>query len=267
LGKERAPFPSFWWLIAIALASASAGVGIAIASASPSPGKTQAALPLAQLVALGKNSASGLNDARVKTALVVATTKHAAENWLEPGAVSPGAPDPRAYLIVLRGRFICTHCSYPAGAKPPYGRSAQIIWVPGQGVSDFGLTQRVPGGLDDLGRVVKINLVPLAGPAPDLARTQQGAYHRCRGEHLSVHGTAGGSLNVTNLRVIRISCSRAAAAVRASSYEATPAGPLFASSGFSCSGPVGPPLPRAKPRYYHCNHRREMFEFLVPGFS
>jgi len=216
---------------------------------------------LAQLLALGKNSASGLNDARVKTALVVATTKHAAEKWLEPGAILPGAADPRAYPIVLRGRFICTHCSYPAGAKPPRGRSAQMIWVPGHGVSDFGLTQRVPGGLDELGRVVKINLVPPAVRAP------QGAYHRCRGEHLSVRGTAGGSLNVTNLRVIRLSCSRAAAAVRASSYEATPAGPLFASSGFSCSGPVGPPLPRAKPRYYHCNHRRERFEFLVPGFS
>lgn len=252
---------SFRRLIAIALASASTGVGIAIASASPNPGKTQATLPLAQLVALGKNTASGLNDARVKAALVVATTKHAAENWLESRAISPGAADPRAYLIVLRGRFICTHCSYPGGAKPPGGRSAQIIWVPGQGVSDFGLTQRVPGRPDRLGRVVKINLVPLAGPAPDLARTQQGAYHRCRGEHLSVRGTAEGSLNVTNLRVIRI------AAVRASSYEATPAGPLFTSPGFSCSGPAGPPLPGAKPRYYHYKDRRQMFEFLVPGFS
>jgi len=260
-------FPSFRWLIAIALVSASTGVGIAIASASREPGKTQATLPLAQLVALAKNSASGLNDARLKTALVVASTKHAAENWLEPGAISPGAADPRAYLIVLRGRFICTRCSYPAGAKPPRGRSAQIIWVPGQGVRDFGLTQRVPGGLDKLGRVVTINLVPPAVPAPDVARTQQGAYHRCRGEHLSVGGTAGGPLNLTNLRVIRISCSRAAAAVRASSYEATPAGPLFTSQGFRCGGPVGPPPPGAKPRYYHCNHRRQMFEFLVPGFS
>ena len=236
-------FLSFRWLIAIALASASTGVGIAIASASPNRGKAQATLPLAGLVALAKNSASGLSDARVKTMLVVVTTKHAAEDWLEPGAVSFGAADPRAYLVVLRGRFICTRCSYPAGAKPPRGGSAQIIWVPGQGVSDFGLTQRVPGRLDRLGRVVKINLVALAGPAPDLTRTQQAAYHRCRGEHLIVRGTAGGSLNVTNLRVIEISCSRAAAAVRAGSYEATPAGPLFTSPRFSCSGPVGPPPP------------------------
>jgi hypothetical protein len=260
-------FSSFRWLIAIALASASTGVGIAIASASSDPGKTEATIPLARLVALGENSASGLGDARVKTALVVATTKRAAESWLEPGAISPGGADSRAYVIVLKGRFICTSCSYPAGAKPPRGRSAQIVWVPGKGVSDFGLTQRAPGGLDELGRVVKIDLVRPAVRAPDRARTGQDAYHRCRGERLSVRGKAGGSLNVTRLRVVRISCSRAAAAVRASSYEATPAGPLFRSPGFSCSGPVGPRRQGARPRYYHCSHRRRTFEFLVPEFS
>ena len=105
-----------------------------------------------------------------------------------------------------------------------------------------------------------------------LARTQHRVYHRCKREELTVHGlsvrgTAEGSLTVTNLRVIGISCSRAAAAVRASSYEATPGGPLFTSPGFSCSGPVGPPPPGSKPRYYHCDHRRQRFEFLVPGFS
>ncbi len=258
---------SFLWLIAIALASASAGVGIAIASASPNPETTRAPLPLARLAALARKSARRLDDAHVKTALVVATTERAAENWLEPGAISPAAADPRAYLIVLRGRFICTQCSYPPGAKPPRGRSAQIVWVPGHGVSDFGLTQRVPGGLRKLGRVVKIELAAATGPAPEPGGTQQSAYHRCPGERLSVRGTMGGSLNVTSLRVIRISCSGAAAVVRASSYQATPGGPLFRMPRFSCSGPVGPPPPGAKPRYYHCNHRRQMFEFLVPGFS
>ncbi len=104
------------------------------------------------------------------------------------------------------------------------------------------------------------------------AHTQARAYHRCKREQLtvrglSVRGTAQGSLTVTNLRVIKISCSRAAAALRAGSYEATPGGPLFTSPGFSCSGPVGPPPPGAKPRYYHCGRRRRRFEFLVPGFS
>jgi len=99
------------------------------------------------------------------------------------------------------------------------------------------------------------------------ALTQQGAYHRCKREHLSVPGATGGSLAVTSLGVIRMSCSQAATAVRASSYEATPGGPLFTSPGFSCTGPVGPPPPGSKPRYYRCDHRRQRFEFIVPGFS
>jgi hypothetical protein len=113
---------------------------------------------------------------------------------------------------------------------------------------------------------------PLLLSSASFAHTQQRIYHRCKLEQLSVRGvsvrgTTEGSLTVTNLRVIGISCSRAAAAVRASSYEATPGGPLFTSPGFSCSGPVGPPPPGSKPRYYHCDHRRQRFEFLVPGFS
>jgi hypothetical protein len=112
----------------------------------------------------------------------------------------------------------------------------------------------------------------LLGVTAGSAHTQHRIYHRCRQGQLSVRGvsvrgTAGGSLNVTHLRVIRISCSRAAAAVRAGSYEATPGGPLFTAPGFSCSGPVGPPPPGSKPRYYHCNRRRQRLEFLVPGFS
>jgi hypothetical protein len=104
------------------------------------------------------------------------------------------------------------------------------------------------------------------------AHAQRRIYHSCKREQLSVRGlsvrgTAQGSLTVTKLRVIRISCSRAAAAVRAGSYEATPGGPLFTSPGFSCSGPVGPPPPGSKPRYYQCDRRRQRLEFLVPGFS
>jgi hypothetical protein len=112
----------------------------------------------------------------------------------------------------------------------------------------------------------------LCGVTVSFAHTQQRIYHRCAPEHLrvrglSVRGTAAGSLAVTRLRVTRISCSRAAAAVRAGSYEATPGGPLFTSPGFSCSGPVGPPPPGAALRYYRCDHRRQRFEFVVPGFS
>jgi hypothetical protein len=108
--------------------------------------------------------------------------------------------------------------------------------------------------------------------AASFAHTQNRVHHRCGREQLSVRGlsvrgTRQGSLTVNNLRVIGISCSRAASALRAGSYEATPGGPLFTAPGFTCSGPVGPPPPGSKPRYYHCCRRRQRFEFLVPGFS
>jgi hypothetical protein len=115
--------------------------------------------------------------------------------------------------------------------------------------------------------VATATLLLLVSAPGGFALTRQGTYQRCKREHLSVRGTAGGSLAVTGLRVIKMSCSRAAGAVRASTYEATPGGPPFTPPRFSCSGPVGPPPPGAKPRYYHCDERRHRFEFLVPGFS
>lgn len=105
------------------------------------------------------------------------------------------------------------------------------------------------------------------GTTSAIARTPQVAYQRCRHGHLSVAGARGTSLDVTNLRVSWISCKRVAAAVRAGTFEATPAGPLFSIPGFTCGEPVGPPPPGVKPRYYHCSHGRQRFEFLVPGFS
>jgi len=119
---------------------------------------TTAPVPVAQLVALARRSLPGLGDSTVTYASVVTTTKQAAENWLEPGSVPAGASNPRAYLVVLSGRFVCESCTRPSGASAPRGSSAQFVWVPGVGLSDFGLTPRVPPGLRHLGRVLKIYL-------------------------------------------------------------------------------------------------------------
>jgi hypothetical protein len=122
------------------------------ATASTGPG------PIAQLVALARRSLPGLGDSTVTYASVVATTKKAAENWLEPGSVPATGASPRAYLIVLHGRFVCQSCTRPSGARTTRGSSAQLVWVPGAGVTDVGLTPRVPTGLPHLGRVVRIYL-------------------------------------------------------------------------------------------------------------
>jgi hypothetical protein len=135
-----------------------------VAAASPARGKAQRTLPRTELVTIARSESSGLGDSHVKTALIVVTTKDAAENWMEPGAVPPGPANPRAYLIVLSGRFVCEACSVPAGAQLPNGHSMQIIWVPSRGVTDFGLTARTPRGLTRLGRVVTLSLIHRRSP-------------------------------------------------------------------------------------------------------
>jgi hypothetical protein len=135
------------------------------------PTTTTAPVPLAQLVALARRSLPALGDLTVTYASVVTTTKQAAENWLEPGSVPVGASNPRAFLVVLRGKFVCESCTRPSGASAPRGSSAQFVWIPGAGVTDFGLTPRVPTGLSHLGRVLRIylqRLPPHVMPPPPI---------------------------------------------------------------------------------------------------
>ncbi|MEA2158437.1 MAG: hypothetical protein QOD66_817 [Solirubrobacteraceae bacterium] len=157
------------------VASVTVGLGLGAAAVLgtsgpvPAANRSEGKLPVAQLVALARDSLPGLNDPRVRTASVVATTKNAAENWMTPGAVPPSHPNPVAYLIVLQGRFVCTSCSFPRGAKAPRGRFSQAVWIPGQGVSDGGLTPKLPPGLSKLGQVVKLTLTAPRVPAGELA--------------------------------------------------------------------------------------------------
>jgi hypothetical protein len=157
------------WIMVAAVVAVVGASTIGVAIAAPGSSRARPKLPVARLVKIARGTASGLGDSQVKTALVVVTTKNAAENWMEPGAIPPGPTNPRAYVIVLKGRFVCESCSAPAGAQLPHGHSAQIIWVPGRGVTDFGLTPHNPPGLRRLGRVVTISL-----GAPDYP----GARHR-----------------------------------------------------------------------------------------
>jgi hypothetical protein len=156
------------WLLAPVLGVIVGVVAVlGTSEAAPVSRASQAKLPVAQLVALARDSLRELDDPNVKTASVVATTKNAAENWIEPGAVPPSHPDPKAYLIVLQGRFICESCSF-LGPNPPRGRSSQFVWIPGYGAPDGGLTHKVPPALGKLGRVVKLPLIAPRGPAAEL---------------------------------------------------------------------------------------------------
>jgi hypothetical protein len=105
--------------------------------------------------------------------------------------------------------------------------------------------------------------VVAAGAAPAEGAT----FKPCRRERLSAHDPAGQALTITKVLVDRLPCASADAAIRASSFAATPGGPLFTTPGFTCTGPVGPPPPGSKPRYYRCTRGRTGFEFTVAGFS
>jgi hypothetical protein len=118
--------------------------------------------------------AAGLGDRSVDRAWIYATTKNAAEQATDPGGVPPSHPDPRAYVIVIRGWFVCQTCSVPPGGKLPRGRFAYDIWVPHQGVSDFGLVSHAPSGLRHLGPPHVLMLRATANKLPTVTLSHPG---------------------------------------------------------------------------------------------
>jgi hypothetical protein len=72
--------------------------------------------------------------------------------------------------------------------------------------------------------------------------------------------------SISGLRVSRMTCARAASAVRAGSFAEDPAGLLFTTPRFTCQSPIGPPLPgQPTPRPYTCQRGAARFRFVVPG--
>jgi hypothetical protein len=155
-GSEMQPGRSRTTITTTTTATTAATTATTAATSTTTAAASTGPVPIARLVALARRALPGLGDSTVTYASVVTTTKKAAENWLEPGSVPATGANPRAYVIVLHGRFVCQPCTRPSGARATRGSSAQLVWVPGAGVTDVGLTPRVPTGLPDLGRVVRI---------------------------------------------------------------------------------------------------------------
>jgi hypothetical protein len=141
------------------------GAAVALAAGSPRVCACGRKPPVGKLVSIARSTAAGLGDPNVRTGWAVATSKRAAEEWLEPGSTTLKGSGPLAYVIVVEGNFVCRTCSAPASAKLPHGHSAQVVWVPGQGVTDWGLTPHEPRGLARLGRVMRLDLSRAGKPA------------------------------------------------------------------------------------------------------
>jgi hypothetical protein len=109
-----------------------------------------------------------------------------------------------------------------------------------------------------------VGLIALAVPL-GLGANAGAGYVPCRGLHPRARTNPSGRWAVSNLRVSRMTCSRAAVAVRAGVFVPTPGGAPFSTPGFRCSFPVGAPLPGVAQRHYACRRAEQRFEFTVPG--
>lgn len=117
---------------------------------------------LTKITAVARETANHLGDSSVKTAKVfgpesrVTLVKASSGDSVRERARGGTA---RFYLIVLHGHFACSACSYPAGAKPPHGTIATVVWSPKEGGTDFGLSARLPASMSRLGapRTVVLN--------------------------------------------------------------------------------------------------------------
>ncbi len=155
---------------------------------------------------------------------------------------------PVLYIVATRNRVM---------AMPGCRSQRRLRAVMSEQTTRIGSRRTASVGTVVAAAILALSAVPAEGAQ----------FKSCPNEHLSSRDPAGQTLPVTSLRVNRISCASAATAVRASTFEATPGGPLFSTRGFICTGPIGPPPPHSKPRDYSCTRGREKFEFLVPGFS
>jgi hypothetical protein len=67
---------------------------------------------------------------------------------------------------------------------------------------------------------------------------------------------------VHRMQVSHLGCSMAIKAVRHGTFEATPGGLLFSTSGFTCQSPIAPPPAGSSgPRFTFCGHRGHAFRF------
>jgi hypothetical protein len=118
--------------------------------------------------------------------------------------------------------------------------------------------------------LVVVSLVAAAATAVSHASTQSPpAYTLCKNAHpiARFRSPYSESLTVAKLSVHEISCPHAAVAVRAGSLDPTPGGLIFKTVGFSCSSPIGPPIPATRPlRAFTCTRGAGSIRFTLRGY-
>jgi len=126
---------------AIVLASMLTLAGCAAATAADARPVPKSAV--SRLTEIAKHAARANGDRHLLWATAVLTTHEQALRSATPGDTVSNRRHVAAYLVTIRGRFVCKTCSVPPGANAPKGRYISIV-VDAKTFKDmdFGLSQK-----------------------------------------------------------------------------------------------------------------------------
>ena len=116
--------------------------------------------PLRQRIAeVAHRTAHSLGDSSpLTTARVYGPASYRAILKASDGTATTNSPIGHFYVIVLRGRFVCTWCPRPPGAQSPHGSIVTRIWSPDGHGGGFGIRRKLPASLSQLGRPATVRL-------------------------------------------------------------------------------------------------------------
>lgn len=127
---------------AVCITLAACGATTTASSATHAASASRPSLTEHQILSLALSAATRAGDARPTLIQHAEGTREAA-NGVDSGDIVPG--DGWSYLIAIRGRFVLTDASYPAGARPPKGTVLTLIVAARTDhVTDGGVSDRYP---------------------------------------------------------------------------------------------------------------------------
>jgi len=127
------------------------------------PGHPVPAWAVRRLTAMADHIVKADGDHPVQWAAAVVTTHVLAMRAVTPGDSEPADPNPVAFVLVIKGHFVCNTCSIPAGAHAPTGTYAAFDYTGSNfhGESDGSLSNRPPAiPLSELGPVTYLHVHP-----------------------------------------------------------------------------------------------------------
>lgn len=141
------------------LAAVAALASIAVLVAAGGSSRHMSAPLRERITAVARRTAHSLDDsAALKVASVYGPASYRAAAHAADGTTTTNRKKGRFYVIVLRGRFVCSWCPLPPGAQSPHGSIATKIWSPHGHGGGLGIRRKLPTSLSRLGPPTRIDL-------------------------------------------------------------------------------------------------------------